>query len=142
MFGSPPPHDRRPTAHGDELPEAVARFVRRITWVLEDPAISARVAAAGISVLIELADVPDRVVALRFDRKAPSVVVDESLERPTVRLVLRSGDLDALLSEGSHLPMAIVAGDVAFEGAVRKLLRVMPILRGGAHGIVGEDAID
>lgn len=136
-----PPTDR-PAVPSGEPQEAVARFVRRVEWILRDPSIAARVSAAAIRVRIELTDAPEQVVHLLFDRREPTVTVDAPPEPPTVRLVLDSADLDALLSEGSHLPMAILAGQVTFEGAVRKLLRVMPILRGGAYGIEGDDAID
>jgi hypothetical protein len=101
--------------------------------------VSARVAAAGITVRIDLEGVPDRSVTLLFDRQPPTVERGVATTHPTVRLVLAPAALDRLLSEASHLPMAILAGDVVFEGAVRKLLRVMPILRGGALGLSDEE---
>lgn len=129
----PDPDDpsSRDRPHGE--PDAVDVFVRRIRRIVADPQIAARVSAAGLTVRIDLSDLPDRSLALLFDRNPPSV--EESgaaLARPTVRLLLDSRELDAMLNEGSHLPMAILGGAVTFEGSVRKFLRVMPILRGGA----------
>lgn len=124
----------RAAADGDPgSADPVEVFVRRIRRILGDEAIAARVSAAGITVRIDLVGEPGRMVTLLFDRMPPAVEIGTAGRvHPTVRLQLDARELDALLSEGSHLPMAILEGVVTFEGAVRKFLRVMPILRGGA----------
>lgn len=131
--GHPPGGPDDSPASGTPAVDPVDVFVRRIRRILADPQIAARVAAAAITVRIDLTDAPARSVALLFDRTPPAVEdAGPALGRATVRLMLDSQELDALLNEGSHLPMAILDGAVTFEGSVRKLLRVMPILRGGA----------
>ena len=133
----PPPDGRddlsAPGSRAGGSVDPVDAFVRRLRRVLAEPQIAARVAAAGITVRIDLTDAPGRSVALLLDRMPP-VVEDAGPApgNPTVRLMLDSHELDALLHQGSHLPMAILDGAVTFEGSVRKFLRVMPILRGGA----------
>jgi hypothetical protein len=137
--GSPPAVPDGDLARPARDADAVERFARRIELILRDPMVSARVAAAGITVRIDLEGAADRSVTLLFDRQPPTVERGVATAHPTVRLVLAPAALDRLLSEASHLPMAILAGDVVFEGAVRKLLRVMPILRGGALGLSDEE---
>jgi hypothetical protein len=43
-----------------------------------------------------------------------------------------SADLEAVLSRSDFLPLQILSGDVQFQGFVRKLLRVLPILTAAA----------
>ena len=140
----PDPLPDEPPARGpDAAPDPVDVFVRRIRRILSDPQIAARVSAAGITVRIDLSDVPGRSLALLFDRNPPTVEESGAAQvHPTVRLMLDSRELDALLNEGSHLPMAILAGAVTFEGSVRKFLSVMPILRGGAMRFDTDDEFE
>ncbi|EHN11017.1 hypothetical protein PAI11_21510 [Patulibacter medicamentivorans] len=126
------PDERAPV---DEAPVGVdgpiGIFARRVAAGLTHPEAAERLAQADVRALIEVTDVPDATVALLLDREPPRVVVGAILdEEPTVRLYLTAADLDGMLDQGTHLPMAILAGEVRFEGAVRKLLRVLPILRG------------
>ncbi|WP_026909913.1 SCP2 sterol-binding domain-containing protein [Patulibacter minatonensis] len=129
------PPDASPQADGSDrgLPAGVVRFVEDVEGALEDEQAAKRLALARVRVQIDVTDA-DVSVLLLLDRDPPAVVVGRSDQRPNVRLSISSGDLGAMLSEGSHLPMAILAGDVVFEGAVRKLLRVLPILRAAADG--------
>jgi hypothetical protein len=129
----PPGASRRTDAPESGLPAGVVRFVEDVEGALRDEQASKRLALARVRVQIDVTDA-DASVLLLLDRDPPSVVVGRSDQRPDVRLSLSSQDLGAMLAEGSHLPMAILAGDVVFEGAVRKLLRVLPILRAAADG--------
>ncbi|WP_320671831.1 SCP2 sterol-binding domain-containing protein [Patulibacter defluvii] len=109
----------------------VAAFARRVALGLRHREAAERLAQADVRALIEITDRPDTAVTLLFDREPPAVVEGAVAGvEPTVRLYLTASDLEGMLDEGTHLPMAILAGEVRFEGAVRKLLRVLPILRG------------
>ncbi|MCK9250591.1 MAG: SCP2 sterol-binding domain-containing protein [Solirubrobacteraceae bacterium] len=132
------PDDARP---GDgRAPSApVARFVARVGAALEGPGVAERLAQADVRVRIDVADDPGATITLLLDRDPPRIGPGVLTDDPTVRLTLPTTDLDAMLDDSTHLPLAILGGDVAFEGAVRKLLRVMPILRGAVEAVEAAD---
>ncbi len=108
----------------------VDRFAQRVRLALADRQVAERLAEADVRAVLELRDVPDAALTLLLDRDPPMVVAGSPNDAaPTVRLTLDADDLDRMLADSTHLPMAILAGEVVFEGAVRKLLRVLPILR-------------
>lgn len=122
---------------GTEGPAApsghVARFVERVGGALDGPGVAERVILADVRVRIDVTDEPGATISLLLDRDPPRVVPGVLGDEPTVRLSLTAMHLDAMLDDSTHLPMAILNGDVTFEGAVRKLLRVMPIIRGAVE---------
>jgi len=104
------------------------RFMKILTAALADDDVSERVCRAGISVRIELKDLPDTFVTLALDAPPARALYGTHGISPDVRLWMWSADLEAILAQRSYLPLQILAGEVEFEGYVRKLLRVLPIL--------------
>lgn len=113
------------------LPDEVARFVQDVEGALEVPQAARRLSLAGVRAQIDVTDA-GLSITLLLDRFPPAVRIGGAQDRPTVRLEIDAVGLGTMLAEGSHLPMAILAGDVVFEGSARKLLRVLPILRAAA----------
>jgi hypothetical protein len=114
---------------GGGPPAGATRFLADVQSAFEDRQAARRLSLAGVRAQFDLTDAPLSLTLL-LDRYPPELVTGVAAERPTVRISLSSEDLGTMLAEGAHLPMAILAGDVVFEGSVRKLLRVLPILRG------------
>jgi len=109
----------------------VQRAVGLFQLALDDEA-SERLGVSGIVVRIDVTDLPDQVITLLFDRTPAQAVGHRLPIREDVRLCMSSTDLDGMFREGEYLPMKILSGAVAFEGHVRKFLRILPILRGAA----------
>ncbi|MEV4420557.1 SCP2 sterol-binding domain-containing protein [Patulibacter sp. NPDC049589] len=128
------PHRAEPAGDGPTPSTAATRFVADVERALEDPQTARRLSLAGVRARIDVTDAGEAVTLL-LDRFPPQVLLGTGSQEPTVRLAVGSDDLDSMLAEGSHLPMAILAGDVVFEGSVRKLLRVLPILRAAVDAV-------
>ncbi|MDO9352726.1 MAG: hypothetical protein Q7T55_03470, partial [Solirubrobacteraceae bacterium] len=120
-----------PDRPADGLPEDVARFVQDVEGALDVPQAARRLSLAGVRAQIDVTDA-GLSVTLLLDRFPPAVRIGRAQDRPTVRLQIDAAGLDTMLAEGSHLPLAILSGDVVFEGSARKQLRVIPILRAAA----------
>jgi hypothetical protein len=109
--------------------ERLSELVDCIGEAVQSRPVADRLAEAGIVVRIDLHDAPGTSLTLLFDRTPPAAIVGTPPDWPSVRLWITLDDLEAIFREGTYLPMKIVSGEVRFEGTVRKLLRVMPILR-------------
>jgi hypothetical protein len=109
--------------------EHLDRFIELMQDALAHADESARLGEAGIVVRIDVTDVPGTIITLLLDRTPPALILGTAEHWPTVRLWMAAGDLEAFHSEASYLPLKIVSGEVRFEGMVRKLLRIMPVLR-------------
>jgi hypothetical protein len=118
--------DGNATAAHRHSEEALGRFCAAMETAAADPNLSRKLARAGTTVRITLADDPDLGVTLLLDR-TPIQVVDNTAA--AVELSIASVDLDRLCSPEFHLAMAIARGRVQYQGAVRKFLRVTPIVR-------------
>lgn len=103
-------------------------FVARLSSAINDRAVASRLETAGVVVKIRLIDVP-ATLTLLLDHHPPSVIATATEHRPDVRLAMRFEDLVGTFAQGSYLPLEILAGRIEFEGAVRKFLRVLPVLR-------------
>lgn len=102
-------------------------FAATIEEAANHPELLRRLAKAGTTVEVSLADEPSLCVTLLLDRTPIEVL--EGGGDTEVRLQIASFDLGHVWSEDFQLPMAIVRGRVRVGGPVRKFLRVVPILR-------------
>lgn len=110
-----------------------ARFVDAVARALADAQTNAGVGQAGVDVRLNLTDRPDRPLHLLLAKAPARITAEPQLGRPDVCVTLTSADLDCFLRDAEQLPLRILAGDIAFQGYVRKLLRVLPILRAGVE---------
>jgi hypothetical protein len=110
----------------------VDRFVDVLGRTLEDADVAERLCKAGVSVRIDLKDLPGTVIMLLFAEPPARIAMGLPKVHPDVRLWMWSADLESVLRKRTHLPLQILAGAVEFEGYVRKLLRVLPILTDAA----------
>jgi phospholipid/cholesterol/gamma-HCH transport system ATP-binding protein len=107
---------------------SMQRFRARIEAAATDEHVSGRLALAGTTIHIELADEPDLATTLQLDRDPIEVVAGNTPAE--IDMALSSVDLERLWSRDFNLAMAIARGRVRVSGPVRKFLRVMPIVRG------------
>lgn len=107
-----------------EFTDTLATGVRR--HGLDD-----RLALAGTTVTITLADEPDLSSTLLLDRSPIEVLggVGDS----EARMWIASVDLQRTWSPDFYLPMAIAKGRVRIAGPIRKFLRIVPVLRAVAE---------
>lgn len=124
----------------DGVPDTPAarleRFVLVVQHALEDEGASQQFATHGVSVRIHLSDAPDTGVTLFLDRTPAEIVTGTGGGQADVQLLLDSHDLEAICCEGTYLPTKIVAGEVTYEGPVRKFLRMLPVLRRAAQDVL------
>jgi hypothetical protein len=118
----------------------VDRFVNVLERAVAEPDVSERLCTAGVRVRIDLKDLPGTVITLRLDEPPARVALGSADIRPDVRLWMWSADLEAVLRKRRHLPLQILSGAVEFEGYVRKLLRVLPILTDAAAGVADPES--
>lgn len=118
-----------PLEIGERAADRVARCVAAMNDALGDPDVAERVSQAGVLVRLDLADRPVQPVFLCFDRLPPLATTEPQPARPDVTLALTSADLEDALRHGEQLPLRILSGEIRFQGYVRKLLRVLPVLR-------------
>ena len=108
------------------------RFVATLTAVLADEDVAFRLGRARVTARLALTDLPDRTITLLFDRSPAAMSIERQSGRPDVTLEMTCADLEGVFTSGEYLPLRILSGTVVFEGEVRKLLRVLPILRSAA----------
>jgi phospholipid/cholesterol/gamma-HCH transport system ATP-binding protein len=113
------------TMPSDAPPLAVLRHALERAMRAADPGVG-RLRHAQTSVRFEVRDTPGAVTML-LDRDPP-VVLDGD-EPAEVTLVLDGEQAQRFAAGRLPIPTAIVLGDVAYEGPVRKYLEVDPILR-------------
>jgi hypothetical protein len=110
----------------------IADAAYRLAWALSDPATARQVTRAHIVVQVTVGAGPGQT--LTVDLRS----TDDQRGRPRgrrhseVRLTAHGDDLDLFWRTDKRLPLMILSGEVAFEGPVRKLLRVLPVLRAAA----------
>lgn len=126
----------------DGVPATPAARVKYLVDVLNGAfrrdGAAERFGRAGVIVRIDISDTPGSGLTLLLDR-TPAEAHAEPLDGlPDIRLTLSSDDLVSIASEGSFLPMQIVSGEIAYEGPVRKFLRVVPIIRRGIRDVASD----
>jgi hypothetical protein len=105
--------------------------VEDICEVLEaacaDPRVAAKLASAGTSVAIVLADEDDVRATLLLDREPIEIARGASVAAESeIRII--GADLKRMCTEEFHLPMAMARGRVQWSGPVRKFLRLAPVI--------------
>ena len=98
-----------------------------------------RLAHAGTTVAFVVRERPESSFTVRLDRR-PCEVVD--LEPSEVEIVLTPPQADEAATGALSLGAAILSGEVAYSGPVRRYLEVEPILRGLLAEEAGFDSLD
>jgi len=123
------------TAESDERPSTPAspvlmleRFAQVVERAAADPRFGERLALARTTVLMQLGESEEMMATMIFDRHPvsvrPGVVGD-----PEIEIRMSPEEFERFWSDGVHPAMAIAQGRISYEGPVRKILRVVPILR-------------
>jgi phospholipid/cholesterol/gamma-HCH transport system ATP-binding protein len=89
--------------------------------------LASRLAVAGTTIRIDLADEPDLGVTVQLDEER--VGLDPPGASAEAEMYIASIDLERLFSHDFNLAMAIARGRVRVSGPVRKFLRVIPVIR-------------
>lgn len=121
--------DTREIEVGTSPAQRVTSFVAAVQEALRDEAVAFRVGQAGVLVRLDFTDRPVQPIFLALDVEPPHATVEAQARRADVVLTMTTADLDNCLRQGDELPLRILAGDIRFEGYVRKFLRVLPVLR-------------
>lgn len=106
------------------------RFVAHCEAALADEETARRAVTAGVVAVVYVTDLPGAAATLHLDRMPARVECNPPATAPDIVLTLPSTHLDSLHAGRQYLPLQILRGEVAFEGHIRKLLRVLPILHG------------
>lgn len=104
-------------------------FVSIMTQAMNDSELTRRLASAEVVANIHLRDSPQGLVlALHLDR-TPIELTAGAVPGAEVDLFIDTDDVMRFWTGEINLAMRIIHGDVAYEGPVRKLLRIVPIAR-------------
>jgi hypothetical protein len=106
----------------------IEEFCEALETAAEDPRVAAKLASAGTSVAIVLADGDDACATLLLDREPIEIARGATLPAEA-EIRIAAADLDRLRTEEFHLAMAMARGRVQWRGPVRKFLRVAPVIR-------------
>jgi hypothetical protein len=100
----------------------------RLTSALgtDDPRIN-RLGVAGTSVCFQVAHDPEQSATVLLDRVPPAVLAGD--EPAEITIELDEAQAERLARGGLSLPPALLAGQIAYRGPVRKYLMVDPVLR-------------
>jgi len=123
------------TAESDDAPSArvdPARMLELFAQVVEraaaDSRFGERLALARTTVLMQLGDSEELMATMIFDRH-PVSVRPGLVGDPEIEIRMSPEEFERFWSDGVHPAMAIAEGRITYEGPVRKILRVVPILR-------------
>jgi hypothetical protein len=142
--------DAAPAAAGDTsapagdmaaLEAAFDELVADLRYATADERARERLAAVGCLCLIRVAEAPHLEVWLHFGSEPVEVDDRPSDDDPEIEVVLPAARVATIWD--TSLPMAVLRGDVAFTGPVRRLLQLYPILRAQARarrGVGGTDS--
>jgi hypothetical protein len=108
-------------------PAGVTLLMHVIGAAAEEHMLRERLAEAHVRVRVEPTDAPASAIGLELAEGRTRVVDARSPCDVVVRLT--DATLARILGGHGHLAMEIVAGEVTYEGPIRRLLRVLPILR-------------
>jgi hypothetical protein len=92
----------------------------------DDPRIG-RLGGAGTSVCFQVLHDPTQSVTVLLDRDPPAVLGGD--EPAEITIELDEQQAERLARGGLSLPPALLAGQIAYRGPVRKYLMVDPVLR-------------
>ncbi|PTL59569.1 hypothetical protein [Paraconexibacter algicola] len=120
---------RRTPPTADHAQDVYDAFVSIMTQAMNDSELTRRLASAEVVANIHLRDSPqDLVLALHLDR-TPIELTAGAVPGAEVDLFIDTDDVMRFWTGEINLAMRILHGDIAYEGPVRKLLRVVPIAR-------------
>jgi len=119
--------------------QILENFTRTVEEGVEAKQLDDRLALANTTITITLADEPDLSATLLLDR-SPIEIVDGA-EDSEAQMWIASVDLQRILWGDFYLPMAIAKGRVRVRGAIRKFLRIVPILRAVGEPPVSEKPV-
>lgn len=94
-----------------------------------DARVSKRLALVPTVIELAVSDPGAPPLTLMLDAAPVAVLTGRGAPVSEVRVTLSAGQLDAVWTGGLPLAVAMLRGEVTYEGPVRKLLRVVPILR-------------
>lgn len=117
--------------------ERIAACVAALTAALAREEVAFRAAQAGVLVRVDCTDRAVQPIFFALDVEPVHVTLEPPTRRPDVVLTMTTEDLEASLRHGVQLPLRILSGEVAFEGPVRKFLRVLPVLRAAITDAAG-----
>lgn len=112
--------DDTPTIHA-----AFTRLVAQLEDALRAPGVAARVARAGTTVTLRAQGADALCCTLRLTGPEASVV--DGAEPADVAVVLSEAAIDGFWDRS--LAMWVVRGEASYDGPVRSLMAVLPILR-------------
>lgn len=112
----------------EEAKEIYANQARVGQEIAKEESLSKRLALADITFQVCCTDHPDLCTTFLFDRN-PVEVHEGEHEDVEVRFYSTAQEVLEFWSGEMHLAMRIANGYVGYEGPVRKVLRVVPILR-------------
>jgi hypothetical protein len=115
----------------------IEEFCEALEAAAREPRIAAKLASADTSVAIELADEDGVSATLLLDRE-PIEITRGGGGAPEATITITSADLTRMGSEEFHLAMAMARGRVQWSGAVRKFLRLAPVIQ----GILARDGVE
>lgn len=115
----------------DSLDAAFDALVADLQRATSDRRTAGRLALVKQTIVLEVQGSEHLQCTLRFD-ESPEVVEGASGGRADVTVKLTAEAVHGFWS--SPLPMRIYDGEVTFEGRVRGLLAVMPVLKAAARG--------
>jgi putative sterol carrier protein len=111
----------------DPAERAITAVHGLIRTIAHDPTASGRIALADTTVSVKLSDGPGHVFTLYLDRE-PIEMADHD-DRAEITLAMTAIQLEQLIRGELRLAMEIAHGRIAYDGPVRKFLRVVPIIR-------------
>lgn len=107
----------------------IADTVAALDGVFALEEVAAKVRQAGVLLRLDCTDRAVQPIFLILDEDPVRVTLDPPGRRPDVVLTLTTESLRAVMCYGVALPLRILSGEIAFQGPVRKFLRVLPVLR-------------
>jgi hypothetical protein len=114
----------RVSAHSEAVME---EFCEALEVACAEERVAAKLASAGTSVTIVLADQDDVRATLMLDGDTVEIARGTALAAAS-EIRITTPDLERLFSEEFHLAMAMARGRLAWSGPVRKFLRVAPVI--------------
>jgi ubiquinone biosynthesis protein UbiJ len=114
-----------------DLDASFERLVEELHRATEDRRAAARLVLVGLTAVITVQGAEHLACTLRFAGEQPEVL-DGAAQGADVTLRLSPRVVDEFWDVS--LPMVIKDGEVDFDGPVRRLLAVLPVLRAHARG--------
>lgn len=102
--------------------------VQMLKLAAADELVGKRLALAQTTLQVHFVDAEPLVITVLLDRE-PVEVTDRALGEAEVHIFIKTRDVDRFWTGDLELAIAIISGEVTYQGPVRKVLRIVPILR-------------